>query len=277
MNKIKRNKRTNAVIVNTMTKEKMALNVVFLVLLVVTIIGFIRIYDPELNIGKSIATTIKNFRLMFAEARPVRFTWVDGVQLVGFTLALAFLTTIIGSIAALVLGLLAARNLTNERVSNALKGFVAFIRAVPTVVWVLIFGIGAGLGAVSAVIGMSFHTVGYLMKAYSESFEEIDESVIEALRASGASWFQIVFQAVLPASITYIISWTFFRFEVNFAVAVAMGAAAGAGGIGYELWMAGGYFYDIREVGVITYLLIAVALIMEVVAVRLKERYHIYD
>jgi phosphonate transport system permease protein len=141
---------------------------------------------------------------------------------------------------------------------------------------VLIFAIGAGLGAVAAVIGMSFHTVGYLVKAYSEAFEEIDPGVIDALKASGATRLQIIFQTFLPSSITYLLSWTFFRFEINFGVAVAMGAAAGAGGIGYQLFMAAGYYMDIREMGLITYLLLAVALIMELIALRLKSRFHIH-
>lgn len=191
------------------------------------------------------------------------------------TLALGFLTTIFGSIIALILGLFAARNLTNKIVSNSLKAFIAVIRAVPTILWVLIFAIGDGLGAVAAVIGMSFHTVGYLLKAYSESFEELDEGVIDALKASGANWFTIVFQAILPSSITYILSWTFIRFEINFAVAVAIGAAAGAGGIGFNLFMSAGYFFDMRGIGYITYLILFVALIMEMLATKLKGKYHI--
>ncbi|WP_207707051.1 hypothetical protein [Heliorestis acidaminivorans] len=62
------------------------------------------------------------------------------------------------------------------------------------------------------------------------------------------------------------------RFEINFAVAVAMGAAAGAGGIGFELYMASGHYYDLREVGVITYLVLAVAIILEAISTRFKRR-----
>ena len=187
------------------------------------------------------------------------------------TLGLGFLTTLIGAIIALVGGLLAARNLSSARVSLAIKGFVAFIRAVPTVIWVLIFAIGAGLGSVAAVVGMSFHSIGYLIKAYSESFEELDSGVIEALKASGANWLQIVFQAVLPSSLGYLVSWTFVRFEINFTTAVAMGAAAGAGGIGYNLWMAS-YFLNIHEMGYITYMILGIAIIMEIAATGLKRR-----
>ena len=192
------------------------------------------------------------------------------------TLGLGFLTTLIGAVVALVLGLLASRNLSSQRVSSVIKGFVAFIRAVPTVLWVLIFAIGAGLGSVAAIVGMSFHSIGYLIKAYSESFEEIDAGVIEALKASGANWLQIVFQAVLPSSMGYILSWTFVRFEINFTTAVAMGAAAGAGGIGYNLWMAS-YYLNIREMGYITYLILAVAIAMEIAATRLKKRYRLHE
>jgi len=139
----------------------------------------------------------------------------------------------------------------------------------------LIFAIGAGLGSVAAVIGMTFHTIGHLIKSYSEAFEELDEGVIEALKASGANWFQIVFQAVLPSSVSYLISWTFVRFEINFVVAVAMGAAAGAGGIGFQLFQAAGYYFNLRRVGYLALLILAVTLILEVIATKIKEHFHV--
>ena len=118
---------------------------------------------------------------------------------------------------------------------------------------------------------MTFHSVGYLIKAYAESFEELDSGVLEAMRASGANWWQIVFQAVIPSTITYIVSWTFLRFEINFGVAVAMGAAAGAGGIGYDMFMASSFYYDLREVGAITLYVLILAILLEMIAVRIKR------
>jgi phosphonate transport system permease protein len=132
--------------------------------------------------------------------------------------------------------------------------------------------VAAGLGSVAAVIGMTFHSVSYLVKAYSESFEELDKGVIEALQASGANWWQIIFQAVIPSSLTYLISWTFLRFEINFAVAIAMGAAAGAGGIGFDMFMASNFYLDIREIGAITCFVLAIAILLEMVAIRLKKK-----
>jgi phosphonate transport system permease protein len=118
---------------------------------------------------------------------------------------------------------------------------------------------------------MTFHSFSYLLKAYSEAFEEIDAGVIEALRASGATWLQIVLRAVIPSSLGPMISWTFIRFEINFTNAVAMGAAAGAGGIGFDLFMASGFYFNINEVGYITWLILIAAVLMEVGATRLKK------
>ena len=52
-----------------------------------------------------------------------------------------------------------------------------------------------------------------------------------------------------------------------------MGAAAGAGGIGFELFMASGFYFDLREVGFITYMILLLAIILEFMSTRLKNRY----
>jgi phosphonate transport system permease protein len=285
------------------------INVTFLILGLCTVTGLIfldgrdvHLFLPharigaeksrDISLGQAVGATMNDLRKMFlrpaADCNHFSYeppadklvgnapgllasTFCRAVYGVLVTLCLGFLTTLIGAVVALVLGLLASKNLGSLRMSSIIKGFVAFFRAVPTVLWVLIFAIGAGLGSVAAVIGMSFHSIAYLIKAYSESFEEIDAGVIEALKASGANWLQIVFQAVLPSTMGYLVSWTFVRFEINFTTAVAMGAAAGAGGIGYNLWMAS-YYINIREMGYITYLILAVAIVMEIGATRLKKR-----
>ena len=71
------------------------------------------------------------------------------------------------------------------------KSFIAVVRAVPTVLWVLIFAVSAGLGSVAAVVGLTFHSFAYLTKAYAESIEEIEPGIIEALKANGLSLIHI--------------------------------------------------------------------------------------
>lgn len=251
------------------------------VLVAVTVWGLATVDTKGVDLGEATVDTVRYLGLMAVQPRavPSHFGATDAAGVAAavghavlVTLALGFLTTLFGVPLALALGLVASRNLTNPSVSNAIKGVMAVVRAVPTVLWVLIFAIGAGLGSVAAVIGMSFHTVAHLVKSYSESFEEVDAGTIEALRAAGASWPTVVVQAVIPSSLTAILAWTFIRFEINFGVAVAMGAAAGAGGIGFNLFMSAGHYFDIREVGFITYAILAVAMVMELLATRLNRR-----
>ncbi|WP_080844170.1 PhnE/PtxC family ABC transporter permease [Cytobacillus gottheilii] len=254
------------------TKSSFIIRLTLFLLAFLTVFAFFTFDYKEINVIDAMGATLVNIKTMFLEPHFARFSFTHALYQVLITLGLAFLTTIFGAIIALFLGLLAAENLTSRRVSTVIKTGVAIIRAIPTVLWVLIFAVAAGLGSVAAVVGMTFHSVSYLVKAYSESFEELDKGVIEALQASGASWWHIIFQAVIPSSLTYLISWTFLRFEINFAVAVAMGAAAGAGGIGFEMFMASNFYLDIREIGTITFFILAVAILLEVVAVRFKRK-----
>lgn len=258
--------------IKTLTKSTVIIRSTLIILALLSVYAFFSFDYKQLDIGEAVLSTFANLKAMFLEPHLKHFSFTHALYQVFVTLGLAFLTTLFGAVIAVFLGLLAAENLTNKRVSSVVKGSVAFIRAVPTVLWVLIFAVAAGLGSVAAVIGMTFHSVSYLVKAYSESFEELDKGVIEALQASGANWWQIIFQAVIPSSLTYMISWTFLRFEINFAVAIAMGAAAGAGGIGFDMFMASSFYLDIREIGTITYFILAIAILLELVAIRLKKK-----
>jgi phosphonate transport system permease protein len=243
------------------------------VLTVLTILAFFFFDYTGLQLERAITETAHNLRVMFLEPSLSHFSWGEALYQVGITLGLGILATLFGGIIAFFLALLAAENLSKPTVSNVVRVMVAFVRAVPTVLWVLIFAIAAGLGSEAAVLGMLFHSVAYLVKAFSEAFEEVDPGIIEALRATGSSWWHIVIHGVLPSTFTYLLSWTFLRFEINFSVAVAMGAAAGAGGIGFELFMASGFYFDLREVGFITYAILFIAIVLEVMSTRIKNRY----
>lgn len=242
-------------------------------LTLLTIMAFLFFNYAGLDLAKAIPETAYNLKVMFLEPGLSHFTWGEAFYQVGITLGLAFLSTILGAVIAFFLALMAATNLSSKWISKTVRIFVAIVRAVPTVLWVLIFAIAAGLGSEAAILGMLFHSIAYLVKAFSEAFEEVDKGIMEALKATGASWWHIVTHAVVPSTFTYLLSWTFLRFEINFSVAVAMGAAAGAGGIGFELFMASGFYFDMREVGLITYMILLLAIILELMSTRLKNRY----
>ena len=263
--------KNNKIIIRKFTKSRIYLWSTLSILSLITIFTLATINMGGVKLSSAFLEFLKDLKIMFFEARLYTFLEVFNSLLV--TIALAILTTLIGSFIALFLSFFAAKNLSNERTSKIIKIIVSFIRAIPTILWVLVFSVVANIGVESAIIGMSFHSIAYLIKAYSESIEEIDTGTIDALKATGASWWQIIFQAVLPSTITSILSWTFVRFEINFTNAVAVGAASGAGGIGYDMFMSGTMYFDIREIGVFVYLIFIVALILEFISYFLKNKY----
>ena len=260
--------------IKMITRQRIYLWATWTVLLIITGYTLFTIDTGGLDLREAFKDFFRNIQLMFFQAKlSDRYNYTEILHSLGLSLSLAVITTIIGSTIALFLSFFAAKNLFDERVSEIIKVCMSFIRAVPTILWVMVFSVVASIGVEAAILGMVFHSVTYLVKAYSESIEEIDRGVIEALKSTGASWWQIIFQGVLPSTITSILSWTFVRFEINFTNAVVVGAASGAGGIGYEMFMAGTMYFDIREIGFFTYLIFIVAITLETISIRLRKKY----
>ena len=259
--------RNGKIVIKKFTKARFYLTATLIVFCITGLYTMFTIDTGDINIGNALREFIKNLQEMFLGARlSDRYSFLEIFQSLGVSLSLAMMSTMIG-------GFIAAENLSGGKISGIIRITVSFIRSIPTILWVMVFSVVANIGVEAAVIGISFHTVAFLVKAYSESIEELDRETIEALKASGASWWQIIFQAVIPSSMASILSWTFVRFEMNFTNAVVVGAASGAGGIGYEMFMAGTMYHDLKEVGVFAYMILFTAVILEAVSYGLKKKY----
>jgi phosphonate transport system permease protein len=270
---VKRN-RSGLIRVRIPSRPNIMLGIVVVVLAALTVYTMLTLDYGKTPFLTALSSMLRDFFVMMTQPYiDKHFTLGDVMEGLFFSLGLAVLTTLVGALIAFVLGLFAAANLSNRVVSNVIKAVMSVFRAVPTILWVLIFTVALGLGPEAAVCGLLFHSVAFLVKAYSESFEEVDPGTIEALRASGASWWQTVFSAVVPEKTSEMLSWSFIRFEINFVNAVAVGAVAGAGGIGLQLFLAGSFYHNIHEVGFIVYLCLIVAAILELIATQLRKRY----
>lgn len=240
-------------------------------LCVITVAALLTFDYKDINFGEAVLDTLRNIRTVFFSPRLTRGTVTDVLYPLLVTFCLGALSTILGMVLAFFCALLCAGNIANPKIASVIKSIVALVRAVPTVLWVLIFAVSAGLGSVAAVVGLTFHSFAYLTKVYAESIEEIDKGTIEALKASGAGFGQIVTQAILPSCLSSLIAWTFMRFEINFTNAVAMGAAAGAGGIGFNLFMAGNFYFDLHEMGFLTYVVVIAVVLLEMISTKIKS------
>ncbi len=163
--------------------------------------------------------------------------------LLGETLLMAYLGTLLGGLAGFALSFVAAANLVRSRVLRVgAKRLLELCRTVPEVVFALIFVIAFGLGPMVGVLAIAIHTTGALGKLFSEVVENIDMRPVEGLSASGATWVQTVRFAVLPQVLSNFASYALLRFEINVRGAGVMGFV-GAGGIGQELLIAIRNFY----------------------------------
>ncbi|WP_249869578.1 phosphonate ABC transporter, permease protein PhnE [Oceanobacillus saliphilus] len=151
------------------------------------------------------------------------------------SLQIAVMGTLWGIIFSILLAFFAAKNMTPHiSISYLVKALAAFVRAVPALIWALLFIIAVGLGPTPGILALAVNSVGMLVKVYAETIEEIDQRVIDAIRATGGSPIQVVMQGVLPTISSIFISWSVFRFDINLRYATVLGVV-GAGGIGWEL------------------------------------------
>lgn len=265
-------KKNGKIRIKAHSRSNTAVSLLVIGLVAITVFAFLTFDYKDIDFGEAISVTLHNIKTVFLESQLKRDTVTGVLYQLFVTFCLGILSTIFGAVLAFFCSLLCAKNIAKPAVANVVKSIVAVVRAVPTVLWVLIFAVSAGLGSVAAVIGLTFHSFAYLTKMYAESIEEIDDGTIEALRANGASFWQIVFQAIVPASISSMVAWTFMRFEINFTNAVAMGAAAGAGGIGFNLYMAGSFYFDLHEMGFLTYVVVIAVILLETVSTKIKAK-----
>ena len=171
-----------------------------------------------------------------SEAIPPDLSWgVLGPSLAGAltTLWIGLLGTTLSIPAALLLALLAARGTApGQIVYQVARGVLSFLRAVPDVVFALIFVTAVGLGPFPGVLALVFHNVGVMGKLWAETLEEADPGPPTALRSAGAGRLQVATHALLPSVTPQMVVQRLYRFDVNVRSSLVLGLV-GAGGIGF--------------------------------------------
>jgi phosphonate transport system permease protein len=158
----------------------------------------------------------------------------------------------------------------NVVVYQAARAVMSFFRAVPDVVFALVFVTAVGLGPFAGVLALVCHNTGVMAKLWSEAMEEIDRGPVEALRTAGASSSQVAAHVVLPSVVPQCVGLLLYRFDVNVRSSLVLGLV-GAGGIGFLINQSISLF---RFDEMLTYILMVLALIVviDVVSVAIRRR-----
>lgn len=152
------------------------------------------------------------------------------------TLALAFASTFVSSLLALALAFLGSAATTpNMALARVIRGVASFLRNIPALVWAFILFMSLGIGTSVGFVALVISTFSFLLRAFIETIDETSGDVLEALTASGATFWQKVSQAVIPSAIAGMTAWTLYTIELNIRSSTIVGMVGG-GGVGMVLF-----------------------------------------
>ncbi|WP_211238120.1 PhnE/PtxC family ABC transporter permease [Derxia gummosa] len=105
------------------------------------------------------------------------------------------------------------------------------LRAIPEVVWALVFVRVFGLGPAAGVLALAITYGGMLAKVHAEILESVDARPARALLEAGAGRVAALGWGLLPSAASELASYTVYRWECAVRASVVMGFV-GAGGLG---------------------------------------------
>jgi phosphonate transport system permease protein len=185
------------------------------------------------------------------------------------SLEIAVLASFAGIVISLPIGLFAARNLMPPWVSWTARAVIALARAFHPVIVAIVFVKAIGFGAIAGVMALIVASIGFIGKLFAEAIEEISLKQVEAVRATGAGFMNVIFFAVLPQVLPRFIGFSTYQFDSNVRNSTMVGIV-GAGGIGAPLFVAFQRFdYDVVCAILIT--IIAVVFACEVISTRIQK------
>ncbi len=173
------------------------------------------------------------------------------------------LTILLGLPLGVLLYLTAERQLAENRLANAVIGFVVnILRSVPFIILLIVMIpltvllVGTSLGVLGAIPPLVVGAAPFYARLVESALREVDRTTIEAVQAMGATTRQIVTGALIPEALPGIISGATVT-AVALVSFTAMAGVVGAGGLG-DLAIRFGYQRFQTDVMVVTVALLVI-------------------
>jgi phosphonate transport system permease protein len=226
-------------------------------------------------------------RGMFPPAHSIAFLQTIGRPVLE-TMQMALLGTVLAVLIGFPLSLLAANTIAfagplhdmnrhrplawlGARLPYALSRLLLnVLRAIPELVWALLFVRALGLGAAPGIMALGVSYSGMLGKVYADILEAIDPAPLEALQSTGASRLQMVMYGWLPQMLPNFLGYTLYRWECALRASALMGFV-GAGGIGQHIELSMRMFEYHEAVSMIL-IVVALSAIVERLGDSLRRR-----
>ncbi|MEG3080106.1 phosphonate ABC transporter, permease protein PhnE [Halomonas sp. 5021] len=150
------------------------------------------------------------------------------------SLTMTLTSTVIGVLLAIPVGLGGARNIAPLPIYTVCRAIIAVSRTFQEVIIAILFVVMFGFGPFAGMITLAFATIGFMAKLLAEDIEDLDWRQVEAVRATGANWWQTMNHAIQPQVMPRLIGLSMYRLDINFRESSVIGIV-GAGGIGATL------------------------------------------
>ena len=174
------------------------------------------------------------------------------------SLEISIIATMVGVVVAMPIGLLGARNLMPSWVTWPTRGLIAMCRSFHPVIVAILFVKAVGFGALAGILALIVASIGFIAKLFAEAIEEISLKQVEAVRATGAGFGNVLIMAVAPQVLARFIGFATYQLDSNLRNSTMVGIVGG-GGIGATLFTAFQRFdYDF----VLTILICIISMIM---------------
>lgn len=139
------------------------------------------------------------------------------------------------------------------------RAIASLFRNIPVVAWAFILLFSFKQSEFTGFFALFLTSFGYLTRCFLESIDEMSAGPVEALRACGASYGQIVAQAVIPMSITSVVSWVLYMIETNIRDATLVGILTGTGiGFVFDVYYKS-FRYDVAGLVLLCIILVVIA------------------
>lgn len=152
------------------------------------------------------------------------------------TFNIATLGTLLSLLLSVPFAFLAARNTTPSKLFVRPLALVVIVasRSINSLIWALLLVAIVGPGVLAGVIAISIRSLGFCAKLLYEAIEEVDDTQVEAITATGASRWQVLAYGIVPQVLPAFAGMMVFRWDINIRESTVVGLV-GAGGIGLYL------------------------------------------
>lgn len=196
--------------------------------------------------------------------------WGDIAAGMQESLTMTVTATVVGILVSIPIGIGAARNIAPLPIYLVCRGIIALSRSFQEIIIAILFVAMFGFGPFAGFLTLSFATIGFLSKLLAEDIEDIEEAQAEAVRATGAGWWQVVAYGIQPQVMPRLIGLSLYRLDINFRESSVIGIV-GAGGIGATLNTAmDRYEYD--SAAAILILIILIVMLAEYGSSVIRQR-----